>query len=74
MAKRAILSVYNKTGITEFAKSLSTLGYELISTGGTYKALADASIKVSQVSDATQFPEILGGRVKTLHPVVCDLD
>jgi phosphoribosylaminoimidazolecarboxamide formyltransferase/IMP cyclohydrolase len=67
---RALLSVYDKTAIVEFAAGLAELGYDLISTGGTYKALADAGLEVRQVSDVTGSPEILDGRVKTLHPVI----
>jgi len=68
MSKRAILSVSDKTGIIEFARELNQLGYEIISTGGTAKAISDAGIKVINVSDITGFPECLNGRVKTLHP------
>jgi len=66
--KRAIISVANKNGIIEFAKGLSNLGIELIATGGTAKLLKDAGISLTEVSKITSFPEILGGRVKTLHP------
>ncbi len=68
--KKAILSVSNKNGIVEFAKSLIKLDYELYSTGGTKGALEDASVPVKSVSELTQFPEIMDGRVKTLHPAV----
>jgi len=68
--KRALISVSDKTGITEFARQLSDLGYEIISTGGTKKALADNGIPVISVSDVTGFPEILEGRVKTLNPYI----
>src|SRR5437763_1904551 len=68
--RRALLSVSDKTGLVEFARGLSALGVELISTGGTRKALADAGLSVRDVSDVTGFPEILDGRVKTLHPRV----
>ncbi|RIL71231.1 bifunctional phosphoribosylaminoimidazolecarboxamide formyltransferase/IMP cyclohydrolase PurH [Staphylococcus devriesei] len=68
--KKAILSVSNKSGIVEFAKSLSNLNYELYSTGGTKRALEEAAVPVKSVSDLTQFPEIMDGRVKTLHPAV----
>lgn len=68
MAKRALISVSDKTGVIDFAKGLSDLGFEIISTGGTAKALADAGIEVVAVSDITGFPECLDGRVKTLHP------
>ena len=68
--QRAILSVTDKTGIVEFAGRLSHLGVELISTGGTAKLLRDSSITVKDISDLTGFPEMLDGRVKTLHPKV----
>lgn len=68
--KRAILSVTDKTGLVDFARFLSDAGVELISTGGTFKALKDAGLPVTQVSDVTGFPEIMGGRVKTLHPKI----
>lgn len=68
--KRALVSVYNKNGVVEFCSKLYELGFEIVSTGGTHKQLSEAGIKVTQVSDVTQFPEILGGRVKTLHPAV----
>jgi phosphoribosylaminoimidazolecarboxamide formyltransferase / IMP cyclohydrolase len=68
--KRALLSVSDKSGLVEFAKKLSGLGIELVSTGGTRKAIADAGIAVRDVSDLTNFPEIMDGRVKTLHPGV----
>ncbi|MDD5127325.1 MAG: bifunctional phosphoribosylaminoimidazolecarboxamide formyltransferase/IMP cyclohydrolase [Dehalococcoidales bacterium] len=67
---RAIISVSDKTGVTEFAARLSKLGFEIYSTGGTKKSLADAKVPVHGVSDITGFPEILDGRVKTLHPMV----
>jgi phosphoribosylaminoimidazolecarboxamide formyltransferase/IMP cyclohydrolase len=70
MARRALLSVSDKTGLVPFARRLAALGVELLSTGGTQKALADAGVKVVSVGDYTQAPEILGGRVKTLHPRV----
>jgi phosphoribosylaminoimidazolecarboxamide formyltransferase/IMP cyclohydrolase len=66
--KRALISVSNKEGLLEFAHGLERLGYEIISTGGTYKTLNEAGIKVMKVADITGFPEILDGRVKTLHP------
>jgi len=65
---RALISVSDKTGIVEFAKELENLGVEIISTGGTHKALEQAGIKVTGVSEITGFPECLDGRVKTLHP------
>jgi len=67
---RAIISVSDKTGVTDFAKGLSQLGYEIFSTGGTKKALEEAKVPVKSVSEITGFPEILNGRVKTLHPAV----
>ncbi|MGP7819426.1 bifunctional phosphoribosylaminoimidazolecarboxamide formyltransferase/IMP cyclohydrolase [Niallia sp. 01092] len=70
MKKRALISVSDKTGITDFAKELHDLGYELISTGGTKKAIQDSGIPVLSVSDVTGFPEILEGRVKTLNPYI----
>jgi phosphoribosylaminoimidazolecarboxamide formyltransferase/IMP cyclohydrolase len=66
----ALLSVSDKTGLLEFAQGLSTLGWDLISTGGTAKALRTAGLKVTDVSDLTGFPEIMDGRVKTLHPKI----
>ena len=67
---RALLSVSDKTGLIDFAKALSAQGIELISTGGTRKALADAGLPVKDVADITGFPEMMDGRVKTLHPRV----
>ena len=66
----AVLSVSDKTGLTEFALSLSRLGYKLVASGGTSTSLRSAGIVVSEVSDLTSAPEILGGRVKTLHPAI----
>jgi phosphoribosylaminoimidazolecarboxamide formyltransferase/IMP cyclohydrolase len=66
--KRAVLSVTDKSGLTEFAAFLSEGGVELVSTGGTASALRQAGLPVTQVGDLTGFPEILDGRVKTLHP------
>ena len=68
--RRALLSVSDKTGLLEFAKFLAGKGVELISTGGTCKALRDAGVKVTELSDYTGFPEMMDGRVKTLHPKV----
>ena len=68
--KRAILSVTDKTGLVEFARKLSGLGVELISTGGTAKLLRESGIAVKDISELTGFPEMLDGRVKTLHPKV----
>jgi len=66
--RRALLSVSDKAGIVEFAQGLSELGVEIVSTGGTAKALAEAGIEVRSIDDFTGFPEIMDGRVKTLHP------
>ncbi len=70
MKKRALISVSDKTGIQEVSQRLAALGYEIISTGGTYNALKAAGIPVIGISDITGFPECLDGRVKTLHPAV----
>ena len=67
---RALISVSDKSGLVERAKRLAALGIELVSTGGTSKALKDAGLEVKDVSDLTGFPEMMDGRVKTLHPVV----
>lgn len=67
---RAIISVSDKSGLSDFAQGLSQLGFEIFSTGGTQKALAEAKVPVKSVSELTGFPEILDGRVKTLHPIV----
>ncbi|WP_028057504.1 bifunctional phosphoribosylaminoimidazolecarboxamide formyltransferase/IMP cyclohydrolase [Candidatus Solirubrobacter pratensis] len=66
--RRALLSVSDKTGIVDFARGLADLGVELVSTGGTATALRDAGLEVRPIDDFTGFPEIMGGRVKTLHP------
>jgi len=68
--KRAILSVTDKQGLVEFAKGLSGFGIEILSTGGTAKALREGGVSVIEISEYTGFPEILDGRVKTLHPMV----
>ena len=68
--RRALLSVSDKTGLVDLAKALANLGVELISTGGTAKALADAGLKVTDVATVTGFPEMMDGRLKTLHPRV----
>ncbi len=68
--RRALISVFDKTGLTEFARYLSAHGVEILSTGGSAKALAAAGVPVREVADYTGFPEMLGGRVKTLHPKV----
>lgn len=70
MSKKVLISVYNKSGIVEFAKGLISLGFEIVSTGGTKKYLTEGGIKVTTVEELTGFPEILGGRVKTLNPKV----
>ncbi len=67
---RAIVSVSDKTGVVEFAKGLNELGYEIFSTGNTKKAITEGGVPAKSVSDITGFPEILDGRVKTLHPMV----
>ena len=67
---RALLSVSDKTGLAEFARALSGRGVVLVSTGGTGEALVDAGLKVLEVSEFTGFPEMMDGRVKTLHPKV----
>jgi phosphoribosylaminoimidazolecarboxamide formyltransferase/IMP cyclohydrolase len=69
-ATRALISVSDKTGVIEFARVLSGFGIELVSTGGTRKTLSDTGLKVLDVSDVTGFPEMMDGRVKTLHPAV----
>lgn len=68
--KRVLISVSNKEGVVDFARGLEKLGFEIISTGGTYKTLQEAGVSVIKVSELTGFPEILDGRVKTLHPKV----
>jgi len=70
VVKKAVISVSDKTGIVDFARGLSVEGYQIISTGGTFKVLKEADIPVSYVSEITGFPEILDGRVKTLHPKI----
>src|SRR3978361_2062372 len=67
---RALISVSDKTGLIEFARGLASHGVELVSTGGTAKAIKDAGLKVMDVSELTGFPEMMDGRVKTLHPKV----
>ena len=67
---RALISVSDKTGLIEFARGLAQHGVELVSTGGTAKAIKDAGLKVMDVSELTGFPEVMDGRVKTLHPKV----
>lgn len=70
MIKQALISVSDKTGVLEFARALSAMGVKLLSTGGTAKLLADNGLAVTEVADYTGFPEMLDGRVKTLHPKV----
>ncbi|WP_405099573.1 bifunctional phosphoribosylaminoimidazolecarboxamide formyltransferase/IMP cyclohydrolase [Oceanobacillus sp. FSL H7-0719] len=70
MGKRALISVSDKTGITAFAKELTEAGYEIISTGGTLKTIQEAGIAAIAIDEVTGFPEIMDGRVKTLHPKV----
>ena len=67
---RALISVSDKTGIVEFAKDLESLGFEIISTGGTYKLLKEEGIKALEISEVTKFPEMFDGRVKTLNPMI----
>lgn len=68
--KKALISVSNKKDIVEFAKALTRMGVEMLSTGGTARALRDAGVSVKEVSEYTGFPEMLDGRVKTLHPKI----
>src|ERR1051325_6807788 len=68
--RRALLSVYDKTGLIDFARALVGRGVVLISTGGTANVLREAGLAVTDVSEITRFPEMLDGRVKTLHPMV----
>lgn len=68
--RRALLSVSDKTGIVDFARALAARGVVLLSTGGTYKLLKDSGIVVTEVSEHTGFPEMMDGRVKTLHPKI----
>ena len=70
MTKRALISVSDKSGVLEFAKELVALGYEVLSTGGTKQHLQDNGVAVTSVDEVTKFPEILGGRVKTLNPMI----
>ena len=68
--RRALISVSDKTGIVDFARELSAQGVEILSTGGTYKLLCEQGIKAVEVADYTGFPEMMDGRVKTLHPKI----
>ncbi|MFB0972583.1 MAG: bifunctional phosphoribosylaminoimidazolecarboxamide formyltransferase/IMP cyclohydrolase, partial [Neofamilia sp.] len=70
MKKRALISVFDKNGILEFARSLERMDWEIISTGGTYKYLNDNGVNVVEIEEITRFPEILDGRVKTLNPYI----
>ena len=67
---RVLISVSNKSGIEELSKGLSENGIEIISTGGTSKVISDSGISVRPVEEVTNFPEMMGGRVKTLHPLI----
>ena len=67
---KAILSVYDKSGVEAFARALAASGWELLASGGTARLLKQAGLAVQEVSDYTGSPEILGGRVKTLHPAI----
>ena len=68
--KRALISVSDKEGIIDFAKGLSNIGIKIFSTGGTASVLSKAGLEIKEVSDITGFPEMLDGRVKTLHPII----
>jgi phosphoribosylaminoimidazolecarboxamide formyltransferase / IMP cyclohydrolase len=70
MNKRAILSVYDKSGLVKFAQGIAALGYELVASGGTARLLREANLTVLDVAEVTGSPEMLGGRVKTLHPAI----
>lgn len=70
MIKRALISVFDKEGILDFSNFLSGKGVEIISTGGTFKHLKENGVKVTEVNEVTNFPEMLDGRVKTLHPIL----
>ena len=67
---RALISVFDKTGVVEIAQNLEKIGVEILSTGGTAKTLKDSGIRVKDVSDYTSFPEIMDGRVKTINPLI----
>jgi len=68
--RRALVSVHDKTGVVDFARALAGLGVEILSTGGTARLLRVSGVPVREVSDVTGFPEMLDGRVKTLHPKI----
>jgi phosphoribosylaminoimidazolecarboxamide formyltransferase/IMP cyclohydrolase len=70
MSPRALLSVHDKAGIVDLGRALVELGWDLVSSGGTAQLLADEGVPVTEVAQITQAPEMLGGRVKTLHPVI----
>ena len=70
LIRRALISVTDKTGVAEFAQGLRDLGVEIISTGGTARVLEAAGVPVREVSEVTQFPEMLDGRLKTIHPSI----
>ena len=70
MSKRALISVTDKSGVVEFAKELNSLGYEVISTGNTFKILKENGVKAIQIDEVTKLPEMLDGRVKTLNPYI----
>ena len=70
LTKRALISVSDKSGVLEFAQTLERFGYEILSTGGTMKHLAENGVKVTAVDEVTKFPEIMEGRVKTLNPMI----
>jgi phosphoribosylaminoimidazolecarboxamide formyltransferase/IMP cyclohydrolase len=70
MSKRAILSIYDKSGIEEFARELAAMDWELVASGGTARLLREAELPVLEVAEVTGTPEMLGGRVKTLHPAI----
>src|SRR6266704_2539134 len=67
---RALLSVSDKSGVVDLARGLAARGYEIVSTGGTARTLTDAGVAVTGVSDLTGFPEMMDGRIKTLHPAL----
>ncbi len=69
MSKRALISVTDKSGVVEFARELNNLGYEVISTGNTFKILKENGVNAITIDEVTNFPEMLDGRVKTLHPI-----
>ncbi|HEX4979958.1 MAG TPA: bifunctional phosphoribosylaminoimidazolecarboxamide formyltransferase/IMP cyclohydrolase PurH, partial [Acidimicrobiales bacterium] len=70
MSPRALLSVYDKTGVVDLARGLADAGWELVSSGGTAKALSDAGLPVTDLADFTGYPPMLGHRVVTLHPLI----